>query len=564
MYCDDRLATVLRASVLGEVAANTQYRQLLDLLGSLPERARGPMVEDGFDRLEELAPAIPASRRAALIRDPGLRLANPQLVATLAEDEPEVASAAIAGARLDDAQWLALIPALPVRARGFLRHRRDLGPEVMELLARLGVGDLVLTAPVGRAVEIANSAPPSSSAATSALRDSDEIGALLRRIEAFQQARGKPGARRDGQTDAPRLPLGEQAEAPPSPLPRAFDFATDGAGRIAWANPAVAPMVVGITLAGSQPPAAAEADPATIARMQRHLPVEGGKLVLSGAPAIEGDWRIDAVPRFASPGGRFTGYCGRLRRPSAIPAPANDGESARMREMLHELRTPVNAIQGFAEIIQQQLFGPTPHEYRALAASIAADAAKLLAGFEELDRLARLETGALELDEGSCDFTAQIGATARQLEPYLQGRSAQLSLAADQPSARVPLAGDDAERLAWRLLATLASAAMPGENLAIAFAADGQTAQFSFTLPAGMAGRDDLFIATPQPRQQAISAGMFGPGFTLRLARAEAQAAGGNLRHDGPSLILTLPVLTAGAGSHSDSALAASGGARAT
>ena len=58
--------------------------------------------------------------------------------------------------------------------------------------------------------------------------------------------------------------------------------------------------------------------------------------------------------------------------------------------MLHELRTPVNAIQGFAEVIQQQLFGPTPHEYRALAAGIAGDAARILSAFEELDRLAGL------------------------------------------------------------------------------------------------------------------------------------------------------------------------------
>jgi hypothetical protein len=243
---------------------------------------------------------------------------------------------------------------------------------------------------------------------------------------------------------------------------------------------------------------------------------------------------------------------------------ANDGESDRIREMLHELRTPVNAIQGFAEIIQQQLFGPTPHEYRALAASIASDAAKLLAGFEELDRLARLEAGALELDDGSSDFAALLDATARQLEPYLSGRSAQLTFSVYRPPMRVPLAGGEAERLAWRLLATLASAVTPGEALTIAIGTDGQVAQFAFALPASIAGRDDIFAATPQPRQQAVSAGMFGPGFTLRLARAEAQSVGGDLYHDGERLILTLPVLTSIAGSHSDRSPAASGGALAT
>ena len=36
MYFDDRLATVLRARAGSERAARTQFRQLVDLLGTLP------------------------------------------------------------------------------------------------------------------------------------------------------------------------------------------------------------------------------------------------------------------------------------------------------------------------------------------------------------------------------------------------------------------------------------------------------------------------------------------------------------------------------------------------
>jgi hypothetical protein len=38
---------------------------------------------------------------------------------------------------------------------------------------------------------------------------------------------------------------------------------------------------------------------------------------------------------------------------------------------------------------------------------------------------------------------------------------------------------------------------------------------------------------------------MFGAGFALRLARAEARAAGGDLIREAEALILTLPCLTA-------------------
>lgn len=577
MYFDDRLATVLRARVAGEAAANTQYRQLLDLLGTLPPDARGPLVEDGFARLAALAPEIPAQRRAAMVRDPALRLANPQLVMLLAEDEADIASAAMASARLADAQWLVLIPALPVRARGFLRHHREFGPGPARLLARLGVQDLVLTGPE-ILVEEPHWADPSAAAILSAPLpepandsytsgfESDEIGILLRRIEAFRKARAQVGTSngmgRDGPADAPRLPLGELPERLATPLPRAFDFATDGAGRINWANPAVAPMVIGLSLAHAQPGAAVEADQATVERMRRRLPVEDGRLALIGAPAIEGSWRIDAVPRFASPNGRFIGYCGRLRRSPVPSLSTDDGEGEWIREMLHELRTPVNAIQGFAEIIQQQLFGPAPHEYRALAAGIAADAAKLLAGFDELDRLARLESGAMDLEDGTSDFTGVLIATAGMLGPYLRGRSARFVVPTIAASAFVPLAKVDAERLAWRLLATLAGAVTPGEQLGLAIATDAQMARFTFDLPASFAGPADIFAAIFQAKTQAVSAGAFGPGFTLRLARAEARAAGGELRHEAETLLLTLPVLTGADADHRDRLPAASGKTR--
>jgi hypothetical protein len=39
---------------------------------------------------------------------------------------------------------------------------------------------------------------------------------------------------------------------------------------------------------------------------------------------------------------------------------------------------------------------------------------------------------------------------------------------------------------------------------------------------------------------------MFGNGFTLRLAAAEARAAGGNLERDGNTVSLSLPASSAG------------------
>jgi signal transduction histidine kinase len=285
--------------------------------------------------------------------------------------------------------------------------------------------------------------------------------------------------------------------------------------------------------------------------MARRLPLRGVRTTLVGPPEIAGEWRFDAAPAFDPATGQFSGYQGRMRRPAMAPAAAASSPAAdRMRQLLHELRTPVNAIQGFAELIQQQLFGPAPNEYRALAAGIAVDAARLLAGFDEVDRLARLETGALRLDDGSCDWREVIGQTLRRLEGVLRPRSARMDLALSGSAFLVPLEEPEAAQLAWRLLATLAGALGPGEIIDLALTADGERVTLDADLPASLLGDEDLFAATTPAQPRAVSAGAFGTGFTLRLARAEAASIGGELERRGDSLCLALPALTGPAAVH--------------
>ena len=69
-------------------------------------------------------------------------------------------------------------------------------------------------------------------------------------------------------------------------------------------------------------------------------------------------------------------------------------------------------------------------------------------------------------------------------------------------------------------------------------------------LPAALAGNGDPFAASAPAHSRAISAGMFGSGFALRLARAEAEAIGGTLVQDEDRLRLVLPVLTASRAVH--------------
>ena len=112
----------------------------------------------------------------------------------------------------------------------------------------------------------------------------------------------------------------------------------------------------------------------------------------------------------------------------------------------------------------------------------------------------------------------------------------------------------EVERMVWRLLATLAGTAAPGEMLKLRLRRKGAGLRLSVQLPAALARMDDaaLFAAAAGAVPQVIAAGVFGIGFALRLVRAEARAAGGSLERRDDRLRLELPGLTPDASDHSD------------
>lgn len=560
MNVDDRLETVLRTRAAGTSAARIRYAQVIDLLGRLPDTAWEDRHHAALASVEELSSPLPDADKAQVLRTSAIRSVH--LVRHLANEEPTVAAAALAAARLLEDEWLALIPSLPIRARGFLRHRRDLGPAVEGLLRRLGIDDFALPLPPGYIAEVEDAALPVTAIGMPARTGGSGIGAIVRRIEAFRRARSEPP---DSSAADPRLPFGDEPVGSSQRLTE-IPFRTDEEGAVAWVEgPAQA-------LWGSHPftaeaDAPVRCDLGTLRAVKGRAPIREGRVELAGAAAIAGAWRIDAIPLFADRGGRFTGYIGRLRRPEE-EAPALPKGSDRLRQLLHELRTPVNAIQGFAELIQQQLFGPTPHEYRSLAASIAADAARILGGFEDIDRLVRLETGHLSPDEGATDLSATFARLLAQLEPIVAPREVRLRIERPDDECRVGIEELDLERMLWRILAVIGSAAQPGERLRFALHRERPEGEDAFVLvlplPAALASLADEILFAPDSTRAAAfpSTAMLGSGFALRLAAAEIRAAGGRFVREGAGLVLSLPGLPERLGNHiSDIGLSAGGAA---
>ena len=580
MFFDDRLSTVLRQDGSSDAAKRTQFRQLLDILGNRKfgavEKRDRSLIAAAWLRMDALGRAIPARDRAAMIEEPSWRFRSADLAAHLSDFEPEVACAALNRAELSGDDWLALIPRLPIRARGFLRLRRDLPAEAVQLLDQLGVSDRGLPSPAASesdtafplpeqaeehiepeappALELGEEAIVSDATPRKARRPApdpvetgrSEISALVARIAQFK--RNREANDYDALTDSdrsPRLPLGEIEQANVRRV-TTFGFAANASGRIEWAEAEAAPMVVGTRLVLRRVLGERDRETDMERAFAQRQPIVGCAAELNGAVAIAGDWIVDAQPRFTLEG-HFTGYVGRFRRPGPQEAegPSESAREAdRIRQLLHELRTPVTAVQGYAEVIQQQLFGPAPHEYRALAASIAADAAHILAGFEDMDRLARLETGSVAVEPGETDLAAVLRQTCGQLMQVLAPRMAGIDLdIPDTQIVRVPLDHEEIELLIWRLLATLGGGCGANEFLNAELGLHENTAALTCDLPRILLAEENLFAAEVKPIGNAINAGVFGAGFALRLARAEARGAGGSLVHADGQITLTLPML---------------------
>jgi signal transduction histidine kinase len=566
MIVDDRLDTVLQTQAAGRAGLNTQLRQLVDLLGRTADQAWADQHDRALARIDELHSTLGDGAAAVLVRLCTLR--SPRMIAHLVTRGPRTALAAIDRARLNDAQWLRLVPELPIHARGALRHRRDLSPPVLALLDQLGIEDFVLTGPdvaisqVAQVIAPPEPAPPGvlvtlpidpQRRADMAAQEGtarEGIGAIVRRIEAFRRNRQEEERGEAGQT---RLPFGEDPS--PEPVATMVDIAIDASGTIIAGDGVDPALLVGhMPFVATTPAAAASVDRATLAAFHARQPIAAGALMLDGAARIAGAWRIDAVPQFGADGGQFTGYRARLRRPPQSPIAAqavdagHDGADV-LQQLLHELRTPINAIQGFAELIQQQLLGPTPHQYRSLAASIAADAARMLAGFEDVERLVRLETGRARIEPGQADLAAIVTRLVAQLEPLITPREIRLRWTV--PDEPVPVAIDpvDVEPMLWRLLSTLVGAAAPGERMTLALdrADHGRTARLVMTLPQALAMRDDDALFAPEIARTSGGMGMLGHGFALRLAAAEIRAAGGRLARPrapgAPVLDMSLPLV---------------------
>ncbi|MEQ1510242.1 MAG: histidine kinase dimerization/phospho-acceptor domain-containing protein [Sphingopyxis sp.] len=511
---DDRLETILRIDPAYESGRITIWRQLIDMLSQSGAQMSEAATSRCFKALSYLRDEVPLAVRIASISSIANRTSFPPLIAFLAHDNPRVAIAAIDNAVLADSGWLAILPIIGPVGRSRLRQKRDLPMAVHRALQSFGASDFSLPTP-----DIAMTPTQSESHEG---KGSSEIADLVRRIDSYRQ-----------NTLAPR------------PVPR-IGVRCDSEGRIRAVQGANRTRFVGISLL--EPARATEpgCDAGVARAFGKRAPIRNGRLFICEVGEDGGYWALNMDPEFDGQSGRFTGYSGDIRRfeqgeaiNEADEVPTIDNTVAladSMRQLVHELRSPLNAISGFAQLIHGQYFGPVGLSYRELANQIILDSTRLTVALEEIDLAARLDAGQMTADESEGNVHTALAALDLPFEVIEAPEIAVIASVSER----------DITQIAERLCAAIRQLES-GDCVA--------NAKLSRDTKSGMAA---IVITTEQDYSAALlgdaeqkgatlygqgEANLLGPAFTLRLVDQMAQIHGGNLKIAANQFILNLPLL---------------------
>jgi hypothetical protein len=422
------------------------------------------------------------------------------LLEYFSSDRLAVSAPVLAAATLEPAQWRAILAAADDETRRFIE---TLHPEI-----RADLTETLVEAP-------AEESPPSPA--------SPSLHEVVQRIERRRRTRATM-QRRAGTSST-----GEG-------VPTLFRWECGAGGEIAWVEGAPRGALIGRSIARPQDSNGDRLDPGVVRAFMLRAPFRDGTLSVGGDGLLSGEWKISGVPAFEPSDGRFAGYRGialRGQDETTAAEPQADvlSDPDSLRELVHEIKTPLNAIIGFAEIIEGQYLGPADRRYRERAQEIVREARLLLTAIDDLDFAAKVHSSAesghkVELCELLDRAVAALGEVATGCGVELERASGpREAVAVGEPEL--------AERLIVRMCSAVIEQARGGERLRLSVELAGQNWRVSITRPDQLRSfSEEELLGSSAPLDRSLS---------LRLARGLARIAGGDLIAPQGTISLVFP-----------------------
>ena len=208
---------------------------------------------------------------------------------------------------------------------------------------------------------------------------------------------------------------------------------------------------------------------------------------------------------------------------------ANNAKSQFLSRMSHDLRTPLNAVLGFAQLLKAD---PLTDEQIESVTQILRAGEHLLDLINEVLDIARIESGRLSLSPEPVGISEIIGHAVELVSPMAGQRQITVSVNLGVHASKFILA--DRQRLNQVLLNLLSNAVKynraSGHVIVTTEAVDGNRLRLKVTDTGGGIPAEKLkLLFTPFERLGAEATGVQGTGLGLALSRGLAEAMSGTL-----------------------------------
>jgi PAS domain S-box-containing protein len=213
---------------------------------------------------------------------------------------------------------------------------------------------------------------------------------------------------------------------------------------------------------------------------------------------------------------------------------ASRAKSAFLAHMSHELRSPLNAVLGFSEVIRGLHFGQEQIEkYAEYGGYIHQAGTHLLALIDDILDIAKVEAGKLDLQPSSFDLAELLDECARMMRPMVDGRG--LALRVTSSAAGLTLTADRrrTKQMIINLLSNAIKFTQAGGRVELAAhrMADGTIAITVADTGIGMS--DDQIAVALEPFGRVEGAAIKDPtgtGLGLPIVKNLIEAHGGRLQ----------------------------------
>jgi signal transduction histidine kinase len=215
----------------------------------------------------------------------------------------------------------------------------------------------------------------------------------------------------------------------------------------------------------------------------------------------------------------------------------------------HELKTPINVIGGYAELVEEGLYGPVSIDQRNALDAIREQTQVLTRLVNQLLDISRLEAGGLHLHMGIVQVEGLLDSLQRSFTILAQQKA--ITLRFDIEDSVPPAIQGDSDRLRDQVLGNLLSNALKftGENGRVGVRAWGTERALELEVTDSGVGipKDKVAFIFDKFFQIGEHARSKGAGLGLAIAREVVEAHGGRIwveseQDVGTTFRITLPV----------------------